>query len=898
MVYPVIKAGTNNHSNLLNLSADDHLQYHCFSEDTEILTCVGWKTHNEIAKGTEVFSFNLDNGNIERDLIEEVFRYIDYDEMFSIKNRNIDLLITADHGIVYKHRRKSKDCLIESPKWLSGTADDVSKINRISIPVASQIQKTPKSDVLLQSYYELQGMFIADGSKVNSTICFWQNSGKKAEHIKQLLDILGLKYTVNINSRAGRSFIDKFGNTYISNNDYLCIYVLGESYKNSTFAFTKNLNKFKEINNLYFDSLLKGLVDGDGHWYNDTSCVYYSKEQKTLDILQELCIRHGYRAGIKYNGHNIWKLNICLNNQLIIQNKHFNKVGYSGIAWCAKVKNRTLIVRRNGLCAILHNTDARGDARYYTQTQIDNRIIDDLSDVVIASPANNEVLTYNSTSGNWENAPSPGSSATVWGNITGTLSDQTDLQAALDLKADQSSLDTHTNDATIHFTEASISITESQISDLQSYLLNVVEDLTPQLGGDLHTNTFAIHFEDSLGGMQGGINASDAFVFDPTLSGLGIFHQHVDADFDPVDGGMIFTAGETKLYGSIANVQTLAGSGSRQVYCNADGDLYPVVPPPPGFSVSDTDNGDYALPTLATWVEMTGLQISVPSDVAVGVPLQIFTNIHVVELSGNRSGEMAFNYSINAAVPAGAGIIKPVVRGFDGLIPISITTTTHGGLTAGDLIRIWVQRASQSHAQFDLNANASTGALHELTVSTQSADIEHKLSSLSDVQLGGSPLIDDLFLQYNSITGLWEATTIAAENVFGSYFQNVEDATVSTTLSTTFISKLSMTTPVLPIGKYRIGVSYGWNHNSVSSDFEARLMEDSIQKGEIHKYEPSDSSGNFSSTGSSQRYHSTRVFYSTYGTPSTHTFDIEFRTDDALDESSIFGSIIEIWRVS
>ena len=39
-----------------------------------------------------------------------------------------------------------------------------------------------------------------------------------------------------------------------------------------------------------------------------------------------------------------------------------------------------------------------------------------------------------------------------------------------------------------HFTMAAISITESQISDLQAYLLNVVEDLTPQLGGDLDTN--------------------------------------------------------------------------------------------------------------------------------------------------------------------------------------------------------------------------------------------------------------------------------------------------------------------------------------------------------------------------------------------------------------------------
>lgn len=43
-------------------------------------------------------------------------------------------------------------------------------------------------------------------------------------------------------------------------------------------------------------------------------------------------------------------------------------------------------------------------------------------------------------------------SFSAWGDITGTLSDQIDLQAALDLKLDA----THAADATIHFTEASI----------------------------------------------------------------------------------------------------------------------------------------------------------------------------------------------------------------------------------------------------------------------------------------------------------------------------------------------------------------------------------------------------------------------------------------------------------
>lgn len=63
-----------------------------------------------------------------------------------------------------------------------------------------------------------------------------------------------------------------------------------------------------------------------------------------------------------------------------------------------------------------------------------------------------------------------------WGNITGTLSNQTDLQGALNDKADQSDLTAHTSNGNIHFTQSAISITESQVSDLKDYLRGDIND--------------------------------------------------------------------------------------------------------------------------------------------------------------------------------------------------------------------------------------------------------------------------------------------------------------------------------------------------------------------------------------------------------------------------------------
>lgn len=54
-----------------------------------------------------------------------------------------------------------------------------------------------------------------------------------------------------------------------------------------------------------------------------------------------------------------------------------------------------------------------------------------LSDVALSSLANNQVLTYNSTTGKWENKTASGGGGGTWGSITGTLSAQTDLNSAL-----------------------------------------------------------------------------------------------------------------------------------------------------------------------------------------------------------------------------------------------------------------------------------------------------------------------------------------------------------------------------------------------------------------------------------------------------------------------------------
>jgi len=133
-------------------------------------------------------------------------------------------------------------------------------------------------------------------------------------------------------------------------------------------------------------------------------------------------------------------------------------------------------------------------------------------------------------------------------------------------------------------------------------------------------------------------------------------------------------------------------------------------------------------------------------------------------------------------------------------------------------------------------------------------------------------------------------------SIFGSEFQLEESLGVSTTTSSGYQNKMTMVTSNLPVGKYRLGVSYGWNYDNTTLDFEAKIILDGSDLLEPHKQEPQDAGSSWGSTGTSQRYYLTRVFY--LDLSGVHTFDLEWRTNSSGEEASIWDAVIELWRVS
>ena len=93
--------------------------------------------------------------------------------------------------------------------------------------------------------------------------------------------------------------------------------------------------------------------------------------------------------------------------------------------------------------------------------------LDDLGDVDITSPQDGQVLKYNALTDEWENSADINNG--IWGQITGTLSDQTDLQNALDAKISSTEKGSNNGVATL---DATGRVPSSQ---LPSYVDDVLE---------------------------------------------------------------------------------------------------------------------------------------------------------------------------------------------------------------------------------------------------------------------------------------------------------------------------------------------------------------------------------------------------------------------------------------
>lgn len=129
---------------------------------------------------------------------------------------------------------------------------------------------------------------------------------------------------------------------------------------------------------------------------------------------------------------------------------------------------------------------------------------------------------------------------------------------------------------------------------------------------------------------------------------------------------------------------------------------------------------------------------------------------------------------------------------------------------------------------------------------------------------------------------------------------SVIDLNISTTTSSNFLDKVVISSQDLTAGTYRFITSYGWNADTTSQDFEARVQENDgggwYTIGQDHTQEAQDSGGSFGFTGSGQKYYTTRIFERDL-TSGSYSWRLQYRSAGGFYEVSMWEAYLKVERV-
>lgn len=418
-------------------------------------------------------------------------------------------------------------------------------------------------------------------------------------------------------------------------------------------------------------------------------------------------------------------------------------------------------------------------------------LIDDLSDVDAASPSNGQALIFNSTSGNWESSNISDDSA-IWGNISGTLSSQSDLQIALNAKLnttavidDLSNVDapTPSNGESLIYNATSGNWEANTISTSTTWgsitgTLSSQTDLQSALNGKLNTSAVINDLSD--------IDAATP------SNGQILIYNSVSGNWE--NGSTSATS-----WGSITG--TLSSQTDLQSALNAKLNITAVIDDLSDVDASAPSNGEALIynSTSGNWESNT-----------------ITTSTAWGDITGTLSSQTDLQSALNGKLDTTAVI--------DDLSDVSAPSPSNG----------------QS-----LVYNSTSGNWEANTVSTSTAwgDITGTLSSQSDLQsalngkLDTTAVIDDLSdvnaptpsngeaLVYNSLSGNWESSVISASVSWGSItgtlssqtdLQSALDAKLDTTAVINDLSDVNAPTPSNGQTLIYNSTSGNWENGSAS----------------------------------------------------------------------------------
>ena len=325
--------------------------YKCFSEDTELLTYLGWKTVNQIDANDEVATLNPETEELEYQKPDKIWSY-NYDgDMLHARAKHVDQLVTPNHRMWVRRARKktfefisAEDCtpflsFLSTANW--------------SVPDLDTI-RVGEQEIPADLWFEFLGYWLSEGHAGKygrrHSVGLTQKEGEVAELIRGIVEQLPWSVYEKTDNRG----IVKWEFTRKELWEHLS--PLGK-------ATVKRIPRYVlNGSSRQLGILLESYWLGDGSTYGNLRDYSGTKVIATMsrgmaDDLMEVILKAGHRPSLrwqkgvesnKFGNSGIW---------LVTIGKKFHEIRakwstekYNGLVWCVTTKNGIVYTRRNGKC--------------------------------------------------------------------------------------------------------------------------------------------------------------------------------------------------------------------------------------------------------------------------------------------------------------------------------------------------------------------------------------------------------------------------------------------------------------------------------------------------------------------------------------------------------------------
>lgn len=346
--------------------------YMCYSDDTEVLTSVGWKAIADVADDDSIATLT-DDGVLEYNRPTRRYQYDYVGSMVHESGKHVDLLVTPNHQMwvrpssasqrggdyrfiqasdLPRHVHYKRDALWHGEErsemvfpelfytWTTYTKNGP----KISTGVLPEIH------LPMDEWLWVLGVYIAEGycGGKNYDVGITQKTGPRLDEIARRVRLCGVHTqvydkVVRFQSKQIWSYMKKLG---LSEDKFIPA-------------------EYKNLCPRQLRILLDGLMFGDGR-RQGTYGTYRTISKKLADDVQEIAFKAGmaatvmeakwaYRAtadGGRFGSKVLYEVGIhaCAVGSTAVNTKRMNRktVRYSGKVYCLEVPHHRLYVRRNG----------------------------------------------------------------------------------------------------------------------------------------------------------------------------------------------------------------------------------------------------------------------------------------------------------------------------------------------------------------------------------------------------------------------------------------------------------------------------------------------------------------------------------------------------------------------